>query len=520
MNRYSKPSLKIDFSSSEKIIQRAKAFRSISYHTMYKKKEKKESTFLTENKNLNNQKILPYINFNSNLSNYLRNSNLGIYSNRSVSNFIKKNRIKWKFNYINNLCKNLIKSHEKNNFFEKINENAKKSKYIYEKYKNDIGNYLLFLNNVKKKEEDFIFELISQKKKIVNSIIHLNEKIIKIKEIRNKGLNIKNFLLAAKKEYMNNLIITPIKEIKKKFDIIQTNEVRKTPKKTRSKFILESNNIKISTNYSSKNLSISNQKNFPTPDEFMNIFEEKLIKIRNKFNYYNITIYNNNIIRLKKDKEQNMINESRQKRQADINNYLSKLNILKKTNIELKTKLDENKNIEKVKNKGFKNLEVKLRNVILNIYSSYNFKEKCLTNFKSIYKVLDSNKPGKNKNLYLLKLLEQLINLVFEQDRKYKEDPKLKYLYIKIKLEYEQIKFELIRKRKLYKISQKEIEKSKKILEHHRKIRIIPFNKNGINLNYYHKINHLSISAKKSTELTKKENNKKNEEIINLICYN
>ena len=520
MNKYSKPSLKIDFSSSEKIIQRTKAFRSISYHTIFKKKEKKESTFITENKNLNNQKILPYINFNSNLSDFFRNSSLSIYSNRSVYNLILKNRIKLKLNYINNLCKNLLKSHEKNDIFEKIDEKAKKSKSIYEKYKIDIGNYLLFLNDVKKKEEDFIFELISQKRKIFNSIIHLNEKIIKIKGIRNKCLNIKNFLLTAKREYMNNLILTPIKEIKNKFDIIQNNEVRKTPKKTRTKFILESNNIKISNNYSSKNLPISNQKNFLTPDEFMNIYEEKLIKIKNKFNYYNITIYNNNVIRLKKDKEQNMINKSLQKGKANINKYLSKINILKRTNIELKNKLDENKNIEKIKTKGFKNLENKLRNIILNIYSSYNFKQKCLTNFKSIYKVLDSNEPGINKNLHLLKLLEKLINLIFEEDRKYKEEPKLKYLYNKIKLEYEQVKFELKRKKKLYKISEKEIEKNKKILEHHRKIRIIPYNKNGINLNYYHKINHLTISAKNSNEIINKENKKRNEENINLISYN
>ena len=108
MNKYSKPSLKIDFSSSEKIIQRTKAFRSISYHTIFKKKEKRESTFITENKNLNNQKILPYINFNSNLSDFFKNSSLSIYSNRSVYNLILKNRIKLKLNYINNLCKNLL----------------------------------------------------------------------------------------------------------------------------------------------------------------------------------------------------------------------------------------------------------------------------------------------------------------------------------------------------------------------------------------------------------------------------
>ena len=176
-------SSKIDFASSEKLIQRAKEFHNSSFNTLFKEKDKNESTFLTENKSFNNPVILPVINFNQNLNHILKNISLYTYSNKSLSNLKLKNRIKWKFNYINNLCKNLIKSYKKNDFFEKLEEKTKKSEFIYNKYKTDIKNYISFLNDIKIKEEDFIETLISHKRKIINSIMHLNEKIIKYKKI-------------------------------------------------------------------------------------------------------------------------------------------------------------------------------------------------------------------------------------------------------------------------------------------------------------------------------------------------
>ena len=117
---YSNPLKKNDFSSSEKIIKKAKEFRNTTNNSFFfKDKDKSASTFLTENKSLQ-QKILPYINFNPSLNEILLNNSLCSYSNKSVSNLKLKNRIQWKFNYINNLCKNLIEIHERNNFFERF----------------------------------------------------------------------------------------------------------------------------------------------------------------------------------------------------------------------------------------------------------------------------------------------------------------------------------------------------------------------------------------------------------------
>ena len=457
------------------------------------------------------------------MNHILRNNSLFTFSNKSLSNLKLKNRIKWKFNYINNLCKNLINSRVKYDFFEKLGENAKKSELIYNKYKTDIKSYISYLNDVKIKEEEYIFVLKDKKRKIINNIKHLNEDILKYKEIKNQCLDIKNFLLAVKGgNKINNLTLSPIKEIKKKLDIIQNNEIKKTPKKTQNKFILEPNNIikknNNYNNYTSKNIHSLNQKIFSTPDEFMDIYEEKIIKIRNKIIYYNKSI--DNVIMLKKDKEKSMMNKPIHIEKIDFDKYYSIIDSLKSTNIKLQNKLDEYSNIKKIKNKGFKILEIKIRSIILNINSFINLKEKCFSDFKSINEVLDSYDLGKNQNLHLLKLLEKITDLVLEEDRKYKQEPNLKYLYSKIKLANEQVKFGLNRKKRVYKINQIELEKNKKILEHHRKTRIIPFNKNGINLSYYHKINDMSISFKTRDELIKKENKKKREEIINLFEYN
>jgi hypothetical protein len=250
----------------------------------------------------------------------------------------------------------------------------------------------------------------------------------------------------------------------------------------------------------------------------MDIYEEKIIKIRNKIIYYNKSI--DNVIMLKKDKEKSMMNKPIQIEKIDFDKYYSIIDSMKSTNIKLQNKLDEYSNIKKIKNKGFKILEIKIRSIILNINSFINLKEKCFSDFKSINEVLDSYDLGKNQNLHLLKLLEKITDLVLEEDRKYKQEPNLKYLYSKIKLANEQVKFGLNRKKRVYKINQIELEKNKKILEHHRKTRIIPFNKNGINLTYYHKSNNMSISFKTRNVLINKESKKKREEFINLINYN
>ena len=513
-------SSKIDFASSEKIIQRAKEFHNSSFNTLFKEKDKNESTFLTENKSFNKPIILPVINFNQNLNHILKNISLYTYSNKSLSNLKLKNRIKWKFNYINNLCKNLINSHVKNDFLEKMEENAKKSELIYNKYKTDIKNYISFLNDEIIKEEEFIYVLKGKKRKLINNIKRLNENIIKFKEIRNQCLDIKNFLLKVKGENKNkNLTLSPIKVIKNKFDIMQNNEIKKTPKNTQDKFILELNHIKNNfNNYTSKNFRALNQKIFSTPDEFMDMYEEKLFKIRNKIIYYNKIM--DNIIILKKYKEKNMIDKPTPIDKIEFDNYYSIIDLLKSRNIELQNKLSEYNSIKKIKNKGFKILEIKIRSIILNINSFINLKEKCFSHFKSIYEVIDSFENGKNRNLHLLKILEKITDFVLEEDRKYREEPKLKYLYSKIKLANEQEKFRLNRKIQVYIINQKELEKNKKILEYHRKTRIIPFNKNGINLTYYHKTNYMSNSFKTRNVLINRESKKKREEFINLINYN
>ena len=119
-------------------------------------------------------------------------------------------------------------------------------------------------------------------------------------------------------------------------------------------------------------------------------------------------------------------------------------------------------------------------------------------------------------NLVLLKLLEKIIDIILIKDRLHKEDNNK---YKKVKSEYDNIKFEIIRKKQLNKLRKNEREKNRRILEYHRKARFYHLNKNGINLNFYKNLhNNFSVSSEEDLILEKIRNKK--EEIKNLIFYN
>ena len=137
-------------------------------------------------------------------------------------------------------------------------------------------NYLSFLNDIIIKEEDYTYKLKNKKRNIVESIKHLNEKIEKYKNIKNQCLDIKNFLLKVKGGNPNKNL-SPLKEIKKRLDIIQLTDIRKTPKKMENKFKLElTSDKKINNHYTTKKLKIFNHLIFSDPDEFMTIMMDIL----------------------------------------------------------------------------------------------------------------------------------------------------------------------------------------------------------------------------------------------------
>ena len=81
------------------------------------------------------------------------------------------------------------------------------------------------------------------------------------------------------------------------------------------------------------------------------MYEEKLIKIRNKIIYYNKAI--EKVIILKKDKEKYLNNKPAPIEKIDFNKYYSMVDSLKSRNTELLNKLNEYNNFKKIKNKFF-----------------------------------------------------------------------------------------------------------------------------------------------------------------------
>ena len=555
--------VKSDFSPSENIIKKALEFRNLSNESLFKDKDKNESTFLTDNKS---QKILPSLNFNSNLNDYLRNNNLILNSYKSISRFMENNRLQRRFNYINKYCKSLVEEYEKNDYYDKLKKNEKKLEITYKNYMIDYNNYLSFLEKTKDRENNIISILQRQEDILKGNIKNLKEKIRNKNFIINRCIDIKNFLHKVKGEDKNDnnnnndsnndnnnnennnndnffirkkseeinkysnkniltnnskLFLTRIK-IKKVVSSSVLKESRnKSPQKRQNRQESKNENIlhfksKDDINYINiieKKTKPKNQFIFSTPEEFMNKYDEKLMKIKNSLNCYNKTVNKiNNLKKFNIDDQSLSIDNTYEEK------LLSVIDSLKKENIILKNKLNEVKEIKT--GKEYNALTVKLKKIILNINSYFNISKKInLRNMDiNIDKFNYSISLGTKieNNLVLLKLLEKIIDIILIKDRIYKEDNNK---YKKVKSENDNIKFEIIRKKQMSILRKNEQEKNRKILEYHRKARFYHLNKNGINLNYHKNLHHnFSVSNEEDLILEKIRNKK--EEIKNLIYFN
>ena len=554
--------IKSYFSSGKKIIKKALEFRNLSNNSI--SKENNQRTFLTQNTNQNNNYNFPSINFNSCLNDYLRNSNLKIFYGDNITNFKENSRVKRLCNYLNHFCKNLLKEYKKNDYFDKLEKNISKADVIYENYKENIKSYLSFLKIIQQKEENVIDFFKKRKMKILENVKELNVQIKKYKDIKNQGMDIKKFLMKVKGDDHKNIInnftrnrigsfdvskkldiknknpeindkkkdinenlningykiyLSPIKNNKLFNSVIQINENSKTAKKTQK--ILnykKKDNLNIRSKYyntrlKSKSKRIANYRPiFSNTDEFVDMYDEKLKNIRNYINEYNKTINKINILK------NNNVYINKLEKNNEEEKYCS--NILKSLKNENKTLNNKLCECRKMKiSEGFNMITIKVKEIILNIYSINYLRIKFgLTNFLSNLKEFDLNedKKEKNKNLYLLKILEMIIDTLLEDDQTYRKDSK----YKKVKSEIENIKFEMIRKKQLDKIKKINAEKTRKISEHHRKTRFFHLNKNGINLQYHNNITQNYISSLSEDNIIDKKIKNKKEEIKGLIYYN
>ena len=562
--------IKSDFSSCENIIRKAREFHgNASNETDFTKKN--DITFLTENNY--NTNILHSLNFNPYLNDYLQNNNLLIFFRKSISNFKEKNRIQRRIKFLNNFCRNLVTTYKKSDFYEKFEEKVKKSELMYRNYKNCIDSYLIFLKAIKIKEEKCISFLIKKKAKLIDNINILNKQIDKYSKIKDEFIEMKNFLLKVKgkkeKENKNEIVIpknnietykdnypnikssdsiqriekknqinksivnfgklklhlSPIKHRKKinNYLNIKLPELNKTPKNRQKKNInMNMNNInkksKFSHNISKSVVSIDDRPIFSSPEEFMNTYEEKIIKMRNSIDYYSKLLKSINIL-----KNENVVSNKLSKDENDEDKLYLIIDSLRKENMVLKNKLSECKKINL--NPGFNIITKQVKGIILNVNLYYNLREELKIRFDPNFDKPEQNDQIKeekkvNKNLYLLKILEKIIDIFKELDKNYKEDPKNIEKYKRVKSEHENFKLEIIRKRKLNNMRLRQEEKGRKILEHHRKVRFYHLNKNGINLNYFNNSTHYSISSSSKDDLIGKKMKAKREEIKGLLFYN
>ena len=510
--------------SSLKLIKKVKDFRNKFFNETFPSKlnlsgENNFSLSLVGNNRLN---------FDINLNDYFHNYPI----KDSITQFKEKNRIKRRFNYINNFCKNLFKNYKKNDYFTKFESKIKKYYLKSQNNRNNFNDYLTFLRNKKFEEENVCNNLRIEKKNLMENIKELTKKIIKYQDLINDCINIKKFLLKIKgnalkikenkkeikikpnikssdhiqklttnniktsgisnnlnilDDNISNLYLTPLKtnnNINHAFSL--SKEKVKNRLKNKIKYNLKKINFNVMSKpiaYQEKNICKYNEKNFPIfskPEEFMELIDDKVIKIRKSLGYYNKILYTINNYKSPNTRGNILIDKQIEKR------YNLTLNKLKNENKILNEELESLNQTQKFE--CLNKISDKIIIILLNINKYMNLENKFnIIDFEAKIKSFDDfdqiNEKTKTKNIFLLGLLEKIIDILKEEDKKYKEQSKYKI----IKGNIENKKFEEIRKKIVENLKTKIIKNNIKILENHNKSRFFPINKNGIIFKNYKK---------------------------------
>ena len=510
--------------SSLKLIKKVKDFRNKFFNETFPSKlnlsgENNFSLSLVGNNRLN---------FDINLNDYFHNYPI----KESIIQFKEKNRIERRFNYINNFCKNLFKNYKKDDYFTKFESKIKKYYLKYQNTRNNFNNYLTFLRNKKFEEENVCNDLRIEKKNLMENIKELTKKIIKYQDLINDCINIKKFLLKIKgnalkiKENKKEIKIKPNIKSSDHIQKLTTNNIKTsgisnnlnilddnisnlylTPLKTsnninhvfslskekvknRSKNKTKYNLKKINFNVMSKPIANQetkickyNEKNFPIfskPEEFMELIDDKVIKIRKSLGYYNKILYTINNYKSPNTRGNILIDKQIERR------YNLTLNKLKNENKILNEELESLNQTQKFE--CLNKISDKIIIILLNINKYMNLEDKFnIIDFEAKIKSFDDfdqiNEKTKTKNIFLLGLLEKIIDILKEEDKKYKEQSKYKI----IKGNIENKKFEEKKKKMVENLKTKIIKNNIKILENHNKSRFFPINKNGIIFKNYKK---------------------------------
>ena len=353
----------------------------------------------------------------------------------------------------------LIRSEEINNM-KQLEFNMKNNQKFFFIYIDCLKHYLQELANIKRKEQDHLSELKSQKQ-IIRKIIE--KRYTSIKNMKEKLINLKGlkkFLVQVK--FGKSIDKLPY-NIRKEYGFSSDEEKEKEKiKETKRSSIIPQNIMnsdsfkkKFFSLYSSRKKSIKrpsviaksvhNLNNnsvsiFDNPEQFMSCFEFKSDRIKENLKLYwkkrlatKETMNDYEKILLENEKFMEVYLPEEEK-------LLKILSYQKRRNLILNYKLKAIMEMNKTEQNHLKNIASKLKNIILNIQSEIDIKSFIKErNLKLVLSSENHNKTDEAIKLakYLLKLLEFITEILISTKISIKNNKKLKEFYRKINNEIE-----------------------------------------------------------------------------------
>ena len=384
-----------------------------------------------------------------------------------------------------------------NKYLKKLEDEKNKELKIYnqlfekkmnlENYIENIQNRVNFLQIEKSKFENFQNFLIKVNNRMnkdnqQEGNIASSKTDIKIdtkkpsKSNRRKSLLIKNLKEEISKTMNKKLKILRLFSINKKkrnsMSYSNQNEKKQILKKMNS--ISDNNSSKLSSSEINNNLRLGNEEELKKIFELFTMVENNILNKIRRYNSQRLIIINlqNKLDKIKSNHNIEFFYDS-----IIIESKIKILEFIKKERLQLENKLDLTmKTISKKNN--FKKLEKKIYNILETMNKELNLQN--YIEIKNLFNLLKLepdefyNKKNISKELYMLKIIDNITLFLIDAKNKYKNNPKSKSLYRNVYnsvLKENNLKYRLLNTELL---KQKMMDKKLKIINNSTKIRFIP----------------------------------------------
>ena len=435
----------------------------------------KSRTILKEkimNLNLNNEyKLLFEINeeqlklLDQSKEQYMKNKSLLDIMHKTFNKYLKKLE-----NEKNNELKNYNRLSEKKMNLENYIENLQNRINFLKIEKSKFENFQKFFNIVKNRinKDNQPEGNISSS----NTDTKTNTKKPS-KSNRRKSLLIKEDISKSMNKKLKIFKLFSIKQ-KKRNSISYNNQSEKKHILKKMNSISGNNSSKISSNEINNNLHIGNEEEFKKMFDFFTMLENNILNKMKRYNSLRLIIID---LKNKFDKIKNNHNIEYLFDNMIIESKIKILEFIKKETQQLKNKLDLT--IKTISNKNnFKNLEKKIYNILVMINKELNLQNNVeMKNLLILLKLEPDefyNKKNISKELYMLKIIDNISLFLIDAKKKYKNNPKSNALYKNVYnsvIKENYLKYRLLNNELL---KQKIMDKKLKIIDNSTKIRFIP----------------------------------------------